>query len=39
VKWDGGSAITPTASDQEAVIIEVVGGSTIIEVAAMRGRA
>ena len=39
VKWDGGSAITPTASDQESVIIEVVGGSTIIEVAAMRGRA
>ena len=39
VKWDGGSAITPTASDQEAVIIEVVGGGSIIEVAALRGRA
>lgn len=39
VKWDGGSAITPTASDQEGVVIEVVGGSTIIEVAALRGRA
>lgn len=39
VKWDGGSAMTPTASDQEGVIIEVVGGGTVIEVAALRGRA
>lgn len=39
VKWDGGSAITPTAGEQEAVIIEVVGGGTVIEVAALRGRA
>ena len=39
VKWDGGSAVALTASDQEAVIVEVVGGSTIIEVASMRGRA
>lgn len=38
VKWDGGSAMTPTASDQEGVIIEVVGGGTVIEVAALRGR-
>jgi hypothetical protein len=38
VKWDGGSALTPTAGEQEAVIIEVVGGQTVIEVAALRGR-
>ena len=39
VKWDGGSAITPTANEQKGVIIEVVGGRTTIEVAALRGRA
>jgi hypothetical protein len=39
VRWDGGSAITPTASEVEKVVIEVVGGSTVIEVAALKGRA
>jgi hypothetical protein len=39
VKWDGGTAITPTASDVEKVVIEVVGGTTTIEVAALKGRA
>ena len=41
VKWDGGTAITPTASDVETVAITVVGtGSTTvtIEVAALKGR-
>lgn len=39
VKWDGGSAPTLTANDREAIVIEVVGGTTIIEVAALKGRA
>lgn len=39
VKWDGGTAVTPTASDVETVVITVVGGTTTIEVAALRGRA
>ena len=39
VKWDGGTAITPTASERETVIIAVVGGETTIEIAALRGRA
>jgi hypothetical protein len=41
VKWDGGTAITPTAGDVETVTITVVGtGSTTvtIEVAALKGR-
>lgn len=38
VKWDGGTAMTPTAGEHEKVIIEVVGGDTTIEVAAMLGR-
>ena len=38
VKWDGGAAISPTAGEQELIIIEVVGGQTVIEVAAGRGR-
>jgi len=36
VKWDGGSAMTPTAGETECVVIEVYG--TTIEVAALRGR-
>jgi hypothetical protein len=36
VKWDGGTAITPTASETECVVIEVYG--TTIEIAALRGR-
>ena len=39
VKWDGGSAPQLNAGDQETVVIEVVGGSSIIEVIAQRGRA
>ena len=39
VRWDGGSQITPTASEVEKVVIEVVGGSLVIEVAALKGRA
>ena len=42
VKWDGGTAITPTASEVETVAITVVGtGSTTvtIDVAALKGRA
>lgn len=39
VKWDGGSAMTPTASDVETVVITVVGGGSTIEVAALKGRA
>ena len=39
VRWDGGAAIVPTASEVEKVVIEVVGGSTVIEVAALKGRA
>jgi hypothetical protein len=39
VKWDGGLAMTPTASDVEKVVIEVVGGTTTIEIAPLKGRA
>jgi hypothetical protein len=39
VKWDGGSALTPTAGEVETVVITVVGGTNTIEVAALRGRA
>jgi|GEM_PF-1724451 hypothetical protein len=39
VKWDGGSAMTPTASQTEKIVIEVVGGTTTIEVAPLKGRA
>jgi hypothetical protein len=41
VKWDGGTAITPTAGEVEKVVIEVVGGgyTPFIEIAALRGRA
>jgi hypothetical protein len=38
VKWDGGSAMTLTASETEKVVIEVVGGTTTIEVAPLKGR-
>jgi len=41
VKWDGGTALTPTASDVETVAITVVGtgsATVTIEVAALRGR-
>jgi hypothetical protein len=38
VKWDGNSAITPTAGEVEKVVIEVVGGATIIEIAPLKGR-
>jgi hypothetical protein len=37
VKWDGGSAVTPTAGETECVVIEAYG--TTIEIAALRGRA
>jgi hypothetical protein len=39
VKWDGGTAMTPTANDVEKVVIEVVGGGTTIEIAPLKGRA
>jgi len=44
VRWDGGSAIVPTVpvaggTEVEKVVIEVVGGRTIIDVAALSGRA
>jgi hypothetical protein len=39
VKWDGGTAMTLTASDVEKVVIEVVGGTTTIEIAPLKGRA
>lgn len=42
VKWDGGSAITPTAGEVETVVITVVGvsGSVVtVEVAPLKGRA
>lgn len=38
VKWDGNSAMTPTASEVEKVVIEVVGGTTTIEIAPLKGR-
>lgn len=41
VKWDGGTAMTPTASDVETVAITVVGtgsATVTIEVAALKGR-
>ena len=38
VKWDGGSAMTPTAGETETVVISVVGGGTTIEIATLRGR-
>lgn len=39
VKWDGGIAPTLTAGETESIVIEVVGGASTIEVAALRGRA
>jgi hypothetical protein len=39
VKWDGGSAPTPTAGETETVVIAVTGGGTTIEVTAQQGRA
>jgi hypothetical protein len=36
VKWDGGTAMTPTAGETECVVIEVYG--TTIEIAALKGR-
>ena len=38
VKWDGGSAMTPTASQVETVVISVVGGGNTIEIASLKGR-
>jgi hypothetical protein len=37
-KWDGGTAMTPTASEVEKVVIEVVGGTPFIEIAPLKGR-
>ena len=39
VKWDGGTAMTLTANETEKVVIEVVGGTTTIEIAPLKGRA
>lgn len=40
VKWDGGSAPTPTAGETETVVIAVTGGgTTTIEIAPLKGRA
>jgi hypothetical protein len=39
VKWDGDAAKVPTPNSTETVIITVVGGTSIIEIAALRGRA
>ena len=39
VKWDGGTAMTPTVSDVETVVISVVGGGSTIEIAPLKGRA
>ena len=38
VKWDGNQAILPTNGEVETLIIRVVGGSTIIDVATLVGR-
>jgi hypothetical protein len=38
LRWDGNNAIIPTANETETVIITVVGGGNVIEVAALRGR-
>jgi hypothetical protein len=38
VKWDGNTAIVPTAGETETVIITVVGGINVIEVAPLKGR-
>ncbi len=38
VRWDANTAIVPTAGEVETVIVRVVGGSTVIDVAAMVGR-
>ena len=39
VKWDGGTAMTPTTGEVEKVVIEVVGAVTpIIEIAPLMGR-
>lgn len=39
VKWDGGTAMTPTAGEVETVVITVVGSSSTIEIAPLKGRA
>jgi hypothetical protein len=38
VRWDGGSAIVPVAAETETVVITVVGGTTVIDVAFLQGR-
>jgi hypothetical protein len=38
VRWDGGSAISPTAGETETIAITVVGGTTVIDVAFLLGR-
>jgi hypothetical protein len=38
VRWDGNVAMTPTDNEVETVIIRVVGGVSIIDIAALMGR-
>lgn len=38
VKWDGGTQIEPTGGEVETVIITAIGGSSTIEIMAMKGR-
>ena len=39
VKWDGNSALPPTAGEVETVVLRVVGGSNIIRALATKGAA
>jgi hypothetical protein len=38
VKWDGNTAILATSGEVETIVIRVVGGTTVIDVAALVGR-
>jgi hypothetical protein len=38
VRWDGDTAIIPTAGETETITITVVGGTTVIDVAFLLGR-
>ena len=38
VKWDGNSAILATSGEVETIVIRVVGGTTVIDVATLVGR-
>lgn len=38
VKWDGGVAPTLTVNDTETFVISITGGTSVIEVAPLRGR-